>query len=54
MEVFYISKNKLNQIRPQSFGQALRIPGVTPADITVLMIHLSKQKQVSRETIGNI
>jgi len=48
------SKNKLNQIRPQSFGQALRIPGVTPADITVLMIHLSKQKQVSRETIGNI
>jgi tRNA U34 5-carboxymethylaminomethyl modifying enzyme MnmG/GidA len=21
-------KNKLNQIRPQSFGQALRIPGV--------------------------
>jgi tRNA uridine 5-carboxymethylaminomethyl modification enzyme len=44
------SKTKLLKIRPRSLGQALRIPGVTPADISVLMVHLSKQKHVSRET----
>jgi tRNA uridine 5-carboxymethylaminomethyl modification enzyme len=44
------SKAKLSKIKPRSFGQALRIPGVTPADITILMIHISKQKHVSRET----
>jgi len=44
------SRNKLSKIRPRSLGQALRIPGVTPADITVLMVHISKLKNVSRET----
>ncbi|MCX8035761.1 MAG: tRNA uridine-5-carboxymethylaminomethyl(34) synthesis enzyme MnmG [Candidatus Sumerlaeia bacterium] len=31
---------KLSRIRPISLGQASRISGVTPADISVLMIHL--------------
>jgi tRNA uridine 5-carboxymethylaminomethyl modification enzyme len=44
------SKQKLSKIKPRSLGQALRIPGVTPADITVLMICLAKQQNVSRET----
>jgi tRNA uridine 5-carboxymethylaminomethyl modification enzyme len=44
------SKGKLSRIKPRSLGQALRIPGVTPADITVLMVYISKQKNVSRET----
>lgn len=44
------SKAKLARIRPRSLGQALRIPGVTPADISVLMVYLSKQRNVSRET----
>jgi tRNA uridine 5-carboxymethylaminomethyl modification enzyme len=48
------SKTKLLKIRPRSLGQALRIPGVTPADISVLMVHLSKQKHVSRETTVSI
>ena len=47
------SKAKLSQIRPRSLGQALRIPGVTPADISVVMMYLSKQKHVSRETTVN-
>lgn len=39
------SQIKLNQIKPLSIGQAARISGVTPADITVLLIHLRKQEK---------
>lgn len=33
---------KLSEIRPQTLGQAGRIPGVTPAAISLLMVHLKK------------
>ncbi len=39
---------KLNQIRPASLGQALRISGVSPADINVLMIYLEKKRRSAR------
>ena len=35
-------REKLNSIRPTSVGQAGRISGVTPAAISVLMVHLKK------------
>lgn len=34
------AKQKLNQIRPVSIGQASRISGVSPADISVLLVYL--------------
>jgi len=34
------SREKLNKIRPTTLGQASRISGVNPADISVLMVYL--------------
>ncbi len=36
-------QSKLGITRPQTLGQASRIPGVTPAAISLLMIHLKKR-----------
>ena len=37
------AKQKLNQIRPASIGQASRISGVSPADISVLLVYLGSK-----------
>ncbi|MCK8816620.1 tRNA uridine-5-carboxymethylaminomethyl(34) synthesis enzyme MnmG [Natroniella sulfidigena] len=39
------AREKLERIRPVSVGQASRISGVSPADISVLMIHLEELKR---------
>jgi len=38
------ARQKLSEVRPTSIGQALRISGVNPADISILMIYLKKGK----------
>ncbi|MBN1943250.1 MAG: tRNA uridine-5-carboxymethylaminomethyl(34) synthesis enzyme MnmG [Phycisphaerae bacterium] len=35
------AREKLSRIRPANLGQALRVSGVTPADVTVLAVHLA-------------
>ena len=37
------AKQKLKEIRPTSIGQALRISGVNPADISILMVYIKKE-----------
>jgi tRNA uridine 5-carboxymethylaminomethyl modification enzyme len=36
------AKQKFTTFTPRSLGQALRISGITPADITVLAVHLAR------------
>ncbi len=35
-------RGKLMEIKPSSIGQAIRIPGVTPAAISIIVVHLKK------------
>ena len=37
------AKQKLKQVRPTSIGQALRISGVNPADISLIMVYIKKE-----------
>lgn len=42
------AKQKLNNIRPDSVGQASRISGVSPSDINVLLIYLEQKRRLER------
>ncbi|MGD8743341.1 MAG: tRNA uridine-5-carboxymethylaminomethyl(34) synthesis enzyme MnmG [Granulosicoccaceae bacterium] len=37
-------RQKFSHVRPATIGQAARIPGVTPAAISLLLVHLKKQR----------
>ena len=38
-------RQKLERVRPQTVGQAQRIPGMTPAAISLLLVHLERQRR---------
>ena len=38
------ARQKLKEIRPITIGQASRISGVNPADISILMVYLRRKK----------
>ena len=42
------ARQKLNEVRPTSIGQAIRISGVNPADISILMVYLRKTYNESK------
>ncbi len=39
------ARQKLDKIKPESVGQASRISGVSPADISVLLVYLEQQRR---------
>ncbi|MEG1972404.1 MAG: tRNA uridine-5-carboxymethylaminomethyl(34) synthesis enzyme MnmG, partial [Oscillospiraceae bacterium] len=40
------AREKLLKIRPESIGAAMNISGVSPADISVLMLHIEKKRRL--------
>ena len=45
---------KLSRLQPRSLGQASRIPGVTPAAISILRMHLRHKKNDARSAAGAV
>ncbi len=43
-------RQKLDQHRPATIGQAARIAGVTPAAISILLVHLKKRQWLDKKT----
>jgi len=44
-------RDRLSHLRPVSLGQASRVPGVTPADIAVLSVHLEQRRRAVSGTV---
>jgi tRNA uridine 5-carboxymethylaminomethyl modification enzyme len=42
-------RQKLSQTRPATVGQASRIPGVTPAAVSILLVHLKKRRWLEQK-----
>jgi tRNA uridine 5-carboxymethylaminomethyl modification enzyme len=41
------AKTNLSKVRPISLGQASRVPGVTPADLSILLVYLEHYNRVT-------
>ena len=45
-------RQKLSEVRPATIGQAGRIPGVTPAAVSILLVHLKKRSLQGRTRVA--
>jgi len=45
-------RQKLAEIQPATVGQAARIPGVTPAAVSILLVHLKKRSLAGRTQVA--
>jgi tRNA uridine 5-carboxymethylaminomethyl modification enzyme len=45
-------RQRLAEVRPLTLGQAARVPGVTPAAVSLLMIHMKRRGGARREAVG--
>jgi tRNA uridine 5-carboxymethylaminomethyl modification enzyme len=45
-------RQKLSEMRPATIGQAGRIPGVTPAAVSILLVHLKKRSMTARTRVA--
>ena len=43
---------KLTRIKPETIGQAARIPGMTPAAVSILLVHLKKRKLIENRKLA--
>ena len=41
------AQEKLNKVKPTSLGQAARISGITPCDISLLAVYIEKLRRIS-------
>jgi len=46
------AKDKLGRLRPATVGQASRVPGVSPADISVLLVHVKRAAMAAAAAAG--
>ena len=44
-------KQKLQKARPENIGRASRIPGMTPAALSLILVYLKKHKTLSRKAV---
>ena len=40
-------RQKLERVQPETIGQARRIPGITPAAVSLLLVHLERSRRAS-------
>ncbi|MGD2173998.1 MAG: tRNA uridine-5-carboxymethylaminomethyl(34) synthesis enzyme MnmG [Candidatus Brocadiaceae bacterium] len=43
------AKEKLSEVQPESLGQASRVPGISPADISILMVYVEGRRALHEE-----
>ena len=54
MALSFEARQRLSEHRPETLGQASRLPGVTPAAISLLLVHLKKRRSKGFATLPTI